>query len=169
MTLIWFNKWISFVEVQIIPHDTQYSHRKELRWKSVSATAAGKYVCKANVIKDDSEETKTWHLNVVPPKMPEIDANFNSGKIIEHLLGEPLELRCFSSGIPKPYLTWFKDDDEIPTDRNDSRIRLNDDNTVLNIKYTKPEDQGKYKCVAKSRVGSVARETALKITSEYPL
>lgn len=102
--------------------------------------------------------------------MPEIeDSNFDNGKTIEHSLGEPLQLRCIFSGIPKPHTIWFKNDDEIATDRNDSRIWLNDDNTVLNIKYTKPEDQGKYKCVAENRIGPVAREITLKITSDYQL
>lgn len=158
---------ILLLGIQIIPHDTQYSHRKELRWKSITEAASGTYVCKANVIKDDTEEAKNLELVIVQPKKPEIeDSNFENGKTLEHLLGEPLQLRCSFTGIPKPQTSWYKNDDEITVDKNDSRIWLNDDNTVLNIKFTKPEDQGKYKCLAENRIGLVARETTLKITSK---
>lgn len=159
---------ISFKGVEILSHDTQYSYRKELRWKSINATASGTYVCKANVIKDDSEETKTWELNMELPKLPKIEeSNFENGKTMEHLLGEPLKLSCLFSGIPKPRIVWYKDDDEITTVGNDSRITLNDYNSELYIKYTKPEDEGNYKCVAVNRIGSVEREATLKITSNY--
>lgn len=150
----------------MIPHNTQYSHRKEIRWSSISEAASGKYVCKANVIKDDSEETKTWDLEVVQAKRPVVeDSNFLDGKTLEHSLGEPLQLRCKFTGIPRPHITWFKNNDEITSEQNDTRIWLNEDSTVLNIKYTKAEDQGKYKCVAENRIGPVALETTLKITS----
>lgn len=150
----------------MIPHNTQYSHRKEIRWTSISEAASGKYTCKANVIKDDSEETKTWNLEIVQPKQPEvIETNFVNGKTLEHSLGEPLQLHCKFTGIPRPQVTWYKNNDEITSERNDSRIWLNEDNTVLSIKYAKAEDQGKYKCVAVNRIAPVALETTLKITS----
>lgn len=158
--------FVYFADVQVIAHNTPYSHRKEIRWTSVSEAASGKYICKASVIKDDSEETKTWNLEIVQPKLPEIvDSNFVNGKTLEHSLGEPLNLHCKFIGIPHPEVTWYKNNDEITNDRNDSRIWLNNDNTVLSIKYAKAEDQGKYKCLAENRIAKVALETTLKITS----
>lgn len=152
--------------MQVIPHDTPYSHRKELRWNAIASDASGKYVCRANVIKDDSPEEKTWQVTVVEPKVPEIEEiNFENGKSLKHLLGEPLQLRCKFSGIPRPKVTWFKDGDEITSEGNNSRIAIREDNTLLDIHFIKGEDDGEYKCVAQNRLGSSTRQAKLKITS----
>lgn len=97
---------------------------------------------------------------------PEIEeSNIENGKVLKNSLGEPLQLICRFSGIPRPTITWYKDDSEIVPEGNDSRMSLHDNNTILDIQFIKAEDEGKYKCVAANRIGSITRETVLKITS----
>lgn len=156
-------------DLQVITHDTEYSHRKEIRWSSIGSVASGKYVCRANVIKDDSIDSREWDLEIVEPKRPDVIESNIDGKSMKHLLGEPLQLRCEFSGIPRPNIKWYKDGNEIINEGNNSRMSLNDDNTLLDIHYIKAEDEGRYKCVGSNRIGTVSRQTELKITSNEPI
>lgn len=150
----------------MIPHNTPFSHRKEIRWSSIGSEAIGKYVCRANVIKDDSPDSKTWEMRIVEPKRPSVEeSNIQNGKVLKNMLGEPLRLNCKFTGIPRPKITWYKDDTEILPETNDPRVVFHDNNTVLAIQYIKAGDDGRYKCVGANRIGSVTRETVLKITS----
>lgn len=154
--------------VQVIPHDTSFSHRKEIRWNSISSEAAGKYVCRANIIKDDSPDFRQWELEIVQPSKPElIDSNIENGKVWRTVLGEPLKFRCNFSGIPHPKITWYHDGVKIVPTSNDSRILTLENDTVLDIYYTREEDEGRFKCVAKNRLGSASREITLKISSKF--
>lgn len=74
-------------------------------------------------------------------------------------------MKCKFAGLPRPTVVWYKDDVEITNDENDTRITLRDNNTVLDIRYIKMEDQGRYRCQASNRLGTDTRETLLKITS----
>lgn len=159
------NTLIFVADVTVTSHDTPYSHRKELHWDNVENTQRGEYVCRANVIKDDKFEEKSWILDISAPKKPEIEETTIIGHTLKHSLGEPLELKCKFIGLPRPTVVWFKDDVEITNDENDTRITLRDNNTVIDIRYIKMEDQGKYKCQGSNRLGTDTRETLLKITS----
>lgn len=151
-----------------MPQDTEFSHRKQIRWNSIDGSAAGKYVCRANVIKDDSPDFKSWDLDIVEPSRPNVvDSNINNGKVLRNSLGEPLQLRCKFNGIPRPAISWYKDGSEIKPESNESRIILMDENTVLDVQYIKAEDEGRFKCVAENRLGSVSREVVLKISSKF--
>lgn len=153
--------------MQVIPHDTTFSHRKEIRWNSIGSSAGGKYVCRANVIKDDSPDFKSWELNIVEPSRPQIiESTIENGKVLRNLLGEPLQMRCKFSGIPHPKITWYKDGSKIVPESNESRIILLEENTVLDVQFIKDEDEGRYKCVGRNRLGSVSREAVLKISSK---
>lgn len=153
-----------FPDIKVSSHDTLYSHRKQLHWTSVTNGSSGKYICKANVIKFDSIEEKEWWLDIIQPQTPLLDTS-NLNETSKHSLGEPLVLNCKFLGIPRPNIRWYRDDVEIIEDENDSRISFHDNKTILDIKYIKIEDQGKYKCAASNRLGDAARETTLKITS----
>lgn len=147
-----------------MPHietnNTKYSYRKTLHWNSIPKEANGIYSCQARVIKDDSQEKKSRTLNLTEPtKAHIIDSNINE-KEKEHKFGEPLQMTCIVSGIPRPTIQWYKDNQEISTNK---KILLHNDDTVLDIKYVTIEDEGNYKCVVSNRLGTDIRETNLKI------
>lgn len=149
-------------------YDTGYSHRKELRWKSVSTNTAGRYVCRANVVKDDSHDEIAWYAEIVEPKLPEVvTSNIGDGKTLKNSMGEPIQMRCEFFGIPRPKITWYRDGNEIMIENNDTRVSLHDNDTIFDIHFLKAEDEGRYKCVAANRIGSVSREAVLKITSKF--
>lgn len=144
----------------IINNNTQYSYRKTLHWESIPKEANGIYSCQANVIKDDSQEKVSWSLDLTAPtKAQIIDSNIKE-KEKEHKLGEPLQMTCKASGVPRPTIHWYKDNQDILINK---KVLLSNDNTVLDMKYVTIEDEGNYKCVVSNRLGTEVRETNLKI------
>lgn len=147
----------------ITNNNTQYSYKKTLHWKSIPKEANGVYSCQANVIKNDSQEKVSWTLDLAEPTKAQIVDSNIKGKEKEHKLGEPLQMICTASGVPRPTIYWFKDNKKISTNK---KILLHNDNTVLDIKYVTIEDEGNYKCVVSNRLGTEVRETNLKINGE---
>lgn len=99
------------------------------------------------------------------PQFPEIDITNLDQKEIRKSLGEPLRLQCKFAGIPVPVVIWYKEELPFQPDANDTRISFNEKNTMIDIKFIKMEDEGKYRCEATNRLGSASKETTLKITS----
>lgn len=62
--------------------------------------------------------------------------------------------------------SWYKDGIEIIPESNESRIITVEDNTLLDVQFIKAEDEGRFKCYAKNRLGSDQREVTLKISSK---
>lgn len=136
----------------IIAQDTQFSYRREIRWKSIDEAASGRYVCKANAI-GGTEDWKMLELNVVKPQQPEVKSNY----------GESIKLTCRFKGVPQSKITWFKDGIEIRSDVNDKRRTFDDHGTIFNFHYTLSEDEGKYTCVGKNELESIKRDITLTI------
>lgn len=153
-------------DIQIETFNTDYSYRKNLTWKSINTKDTGQYECRANVINGDSFETRSSYVRVFEPQHPEIDISNLDQTEMRKSLGEPLRLQCKFTGIPVPAVRWFKDEALFEPKANHSRIGLFDKNTMLDIKYIKMEDEGKYRCEGANRLGSVSRSTSLKITSK---
>lgn len=155
-----------YTDVVVTPHDTPYSHRKEIHWANIELPASGRYICRANIISDDSIDEKSWDLDVKEPSKPFIESTTIGGRTERHSLGEPFKLSCTFTGRPRPEIHWYKDDMEIVPDANDTHVNIDEDNSLLNIRYIKMEDQAKYRCEGTNRYGKDYRETSLKITGE---
>ena len=57
---------------------------------------------------------------------------------------------CEAFGIPRPAITWFKDNRSLP---KDNRIQVNKALSVLTVDSVAPQDQGSYWCEANSDEG----------------
>lgn len=81
-------------------------------------------------------------------------------------VGEQLRFQCTFLGLPRPSITWYKNDESL-SDIDDGRIMVttNQTFTSLEIKSIKDEDGGNYFCEATNRNGSDLRMTALTIQS----
>lgn len=82
-------------------------------------------------------------------------------------LGEPIQFKCPYIGMPQVTTKWYKNNKEIILNEKDPRISFHDKNTILEIKYVKAEDEGKYQCAATNRLGTGKQETNLKISSKF--
>jgi len=63
--------------------------------------------------------------------------------------GQKTNLSCQAFGIPRPVVTWFKDNRTVPKDR----IKESKAMSVLTIDSVQQQDQGRYWCEANSDEG----------------
>ena len=77
--------------------------------------------------------------------------------------GEKTNFSCGAFGIPKPVITWFKDNRTV---RKDNRIQETKVLSVLTIDSVEEQDQGIYWCEATS-VEGWNRSTIANLTGEF--
>lgn len=160
-----FDHAFSFPDIQLISNSTAYSHQVEIRWNSITNASTGNYVCRAEENKKSIIKEKSWQLELVEPKQPEIvESNLKSEEAMFFSEKDTVQLACKSIGIPRPKITWLKNGIEITPETN-KRASFGENNAELNFNFTQG-DEGSYKCVAKNRIGSASREARLELTSE---
>ncbi|CAD7078796.1 unnamed protein product [Hermetia illucens] len=146
--------------------ESEYSYKKKLTMKNIHFDKAGLYECRASLIDDDSTpESRYINITVNAPETPAITHSNLDGSKIGKKLGEFLQLDCQHKGLPKPVISWFKNDVPLQFGKNDTRRFLNHGNSILNIPFIKPEDEGVYKCVVTNRLGSAERSVSVAITN----
>ena len=78
------------------------------------------------------------------------------------LEGESATLQCSASGVPRPTVSWQKNDLDLP---GDVRLRVNDSGT-LQLTELRRTDSGVYRCVASNSLGSVSEFARLHVFGE---
>lgn len=153
--------------VEVIENNTKYSYRKIIHLASARKEDSGTYDCRAEEMESQEIRQAQLHLTVNDALAPHLDvSNVNEEPTVVDL-GGTTEFRCVFSGIPRPVVKWYKDEELIVDDsasNPNTTIRLFDGDTMLYIKYTKPEHQGVYKCVGENKVGIVTRSTQLELS-----
>ncbi|XP_055681384.1 platelet-derived growth factor receptor alpha-like isoform X2 [Lutzomyia longipalpis] len=152
-------------ELTVTNSNTNYSYRSTITWKKMAESDSGTYECRGNVLNEEHQESKDIDVRVYEPIAPQLQTTSMEGSEIMKSLGEHLRLECIFAGIPTPKVEWYKDDQLIVYhEDSNSTVDLYDDNTILSIKYIKPEDQGVYKCEGKNKLGSDWQQISLKIS-----
>ncbi|KAK9877952.1 hypothetical protein WA026_020172 [Henosepilachna vigintioctopunctata] len=67
-------------------------------------------------------------------------------------IGSTIKLECFAAGLPKPQISWYKDNIQI---QSSSRVSLSEDGTILSIGNVNKGDSGMYICRARNSFGSI--------------
>ena len=78
------------------------------------------------------------------------------------LEGASATLRCRASGVPRPSVSWLKNDLELPVD---ARLSV-DEGGTLQLTALKRTDSGVYRCVASNSLGSVSEFARLHVYGE---
>lgn len=81
---------------------------------------------------------------------------------------QPAVLECAFSGIPKPEVTWYKDNVPITPDQ---RVTVREDKPnvhSLHIARSQLDDKATYTCKAKNRFGEAEAKMNLNVTSVKP-
>lgn len=76
--------------------------------------------------------------------------------------GQNTNFSCEAFGIPRPVITWFKDNRTMP---KDNRIQETKALSVLTVDSVEPQDQGSYWCEANSNEGW-SRSSIANLTGE---
>lgn len=148
--------------------NTKYSWRKKITWKEVTKASKSFYICGVERRKmlDESMvhrfEKKIAILEVHDPEKPVIAPNFD-GRVLEKLTGESLILECRLSGLPKPNLTWYKNDEILIETDN---VEISIDMSRIQITPLTLEDSGTYKCYAWNRIGNDSKSVYVGTSSE---
>ncbi|XP_044737369.1 vascular endothelial growth factor receptor kdr-like isoform X2 [Chrysoperla carnea] len=146
---------------EIDTSSTPYSYRKSIKIPNVTKDYSGNYRC------DDGSRSSSLALNVLDPELPAIiDSNLKGNNIKIHE-GRSFEYMCSVSGIPRPTITWKKNDKVWVPDPKRIRIKKDFGNLevkeVVIFKYTIKEDEGKYSCEATNRLGQKVNSSLLMI------
>ncbi|RLU26184.1 hypothetical protein DMN91_002350 [Ooceraea biroi] len=170
--------------LEILQHRTPFTYRSTLKINQVRKSDAQTYACigKSITVNHDDcigeqctsqeanlSEFAGYILIVHDPMAPRfIETNMNKTK--ERIIEEDAEgpktmiLRCLVEGMPKPTVTWYKDN--VPLKKTDQYL-FKYDSQELNIKYLHVHDSGKYSCRASNRVGIAENYQQITVTNGW--
>ncbi|XP_033216141.1 vascular endothelial growth factor receptor 1 isoform X3 [Belonocnema kinseyi] len=139
--------------VKISSESTKFTHRSIVSLTNLTMTDAGEYAC-IGKSKDGHEDTSYNNLKLAVPieaKITENNLNGSTANFDLSVMGhKTIILTCNVTGMPKPTISWYKDDNKII--KNDQYFFKRNDQE-LNIKFLENNDTGKYMCRAENRFG----------------
>ncbi|KAF5277866.1 hypothetical protein FQA39_LY06018 [Lamprigera yunnana] len=141
--------------------NTDFSNKLTLTINNVDYNDSGNYTCqvKEKYLMDsfkgsDQYEYCNITISIQDSSTPTIiDTNLN-GSTFTISIPEKLILRCNASGIPKPTISWYRNEEVIESSKA-NRIFLDKNHQRLIIPFTQAEDEGKYMCKVQNKIGIV--------------
>uniref|UniRef100_W4VRJ9 Protein tyrosine kinase n=1 Tax=Corethrella appendiculata TaxID=1370023 RepID=W4VRJ9_9DIPT len=154
---------VSSTDVTVISNRTQYTYWNKINFNNVQLANAGIYECRAAPT-DDSKgfEIKTINLEVIEPEHPKFLSE-SVPEVYEPEIGETVEFKCDLIGIPEPEIQWYKNDELVDFNANESRGISQYEMSLL-IQSARPMHSGDFKCTGVNKVGSISRQFKLDIT-----
>ncbi|KAI5635231.1 immunoglobulin domain-containing protein [Phthorimaea operculella] len=137
--------------------DLSFNEYGTLNITNTTAERAGLYTCIAENIAGVAKKSTYLKVN----EAPKIIRNDFEGPYIATTDDTHLVISCHASGVPKPYMVWYKDNKYID---KDSRYDIDVDGT-LTIKVLSEDLSGRYTCVAKNSVGTDNKTVTVEIYS----
>ncbi|XP_017764514.1 PREDICTED: vascular endothelial growth factor receptor 1 isoform X2 [Eufriesea mexicana] len=129
---------------------TKFTYRSILSIKNVTKEDSMTYTC-------SNKEEMDFFLPVHDAKSPyfkETNLYQNETTIDFNTQGhKTLILKCFVGGMPKPKVTWHKDDTKLNINDQYMCIR---DGQEMHIRYFRESDSGKYSCKVQNRFGEIS-------------
>jgi hemicentin len=133
----------------------------QLTLSFVNRTDAGNYTCAAeNVVSDQGSLLKKYveamaQLSVIVP--PVAVAATPSVVVVE---GRNALLRCITTGIPAPTVSWFRNGEQLSS----GRYQMQEE--ILEMSNSEVEDAGQYVCLASNKGGNSSASVTLFV--HYP-
>ncbi|XP_018340861.1 PREDICTED: vascular endothelial growth factor receptor 1 isoform X1 [Trachymyrmex septentrionalis] len=148
--------------LHIVRHKTPFTYRSTLKLYRVEESDAQNYFCTGKIMNTmyyEAPETLSDYANYkliihdpVPPYFTKTNMNETTIRTIDVMAEghKTVILQCFTEGMPKPTVTWYKDNVLL---KENNQYFFKYDYQELNIKYLRHHDSGKYSCRAISRLG----------------
>ncbi|XP_044748223.1 vascular endothelial growth factor receptor 1-like isoform X2 [Coccinella septempunctata] len=146
---------------------TQFSNRSLLTIYRMSHEDEGVYTCVLYEIEDGSKKEinrKNISFHVEKSIAPRLRQS-NLNDTVEINFGARLELVCEFVGLPKPTITWFKNNELFQA--SESRMIVDDDNERIIFTNTIPQDEGTYKCEGRNYLGAESKEMLLSFKNKF--
>ncbi|GLJ59600.1 hypothetical protein SUGI_1515530 [Cryptomeria japonica] len=124
----------------------------------VNQTDAGIYSIK---IRDGRGQKIEQNIEVQVHSKPQI---FNDTNQIQFhgIDGEPAQLQCLASGVPKPLVTWL--DPKLRNLTKEAGYITNQESGILIIdKVNRNTDEGEFQCTANNNVGEASRKVSMLV------
>ncbi|XP_076338931.1 vascular endothelial growth factor receptor 1-like isoform X1 [Tachypleus tridentatus] len=154
--------------ISVVFKSTQYSHSLTMVFESIAINNSGVYECWAwNNKTPEVIQKKVTNLTVRAIKKPFYTlTNLNNSETkAEH--NKEFQLKCYSSGVPQPNITWYKDN-QLFDAASLSGIEYKDDKQLLIFRRVVQNDAGTYECVAENKGGQIRAGTVLLVDHSVP-
>uniref|UniRef100_A0A1A8CTU0 receptor protein-tyrosine kinase n=2 Tax=Nothobranchius kadleci TaxID=1051664 RepID=A0A1A8CTU0_NOTKA len=112
---------------------------------NVSQSSSAGYTCQADKLHKEVK-SKTASLIVNERKQPHFSQNLTNQDVNS---SSTLVMACYASGVPQPYIMWFKNGVKV---EESPGVSLQEDGTLI-IERVKKDDEGVYECVAQNVEG----------------
>uniref|UniRef100_A0A183BU16 Hemicentin-1 n=1 Tax=Globodera pallida TaxID=36090 RepID=A0A183BU16_GLOPA len=142
---------------------------EQLSFAEVTTAQGGNYTCTVKNAAGNASSTVVVHVGVAP-KISE-DGKHSRGRVIVEK-GATAELWCESVGIPKPKISWFRDDQPLKKFAPTAFTANEGSGTVQSMDTQRstaifgdvqPEHSGVYTCVAENWAGKVNKTVDLVV------
>lgn len=135
-------------------------------YECIATNGVGESSCKAKVtISQGRGSTPSSHYSDEGlqgrAEIPKVIKKLENQQVAE---GRPVTLRCQISAFPVPEVQWFKHDQLIKPSKYFRIFKDNEETYCLRIMETFQEDQGEYRCVARTPNGRGQVETSATIS-----
>ncbi|XP_076749941.1 PDGF- and VEGF-receptor related [Xylocopa sonorina] len=136
---------------------TPFTYRSILKIKNVKKSDSTRYVCSNK----EEVEYDLQVYNAEAPYFKETNLQENETIIDFNKQGhQTIILKCLVGGMPKPNITWYKDDKVL---QMDDQYMYTNNRQMLHIKYLLESDSGKYSCEVTNRLGTIKAYVTLTI------
>ncbi|XP_051018816.1 vascular endothelial growth factor receptor 1 [Acomys russatus] len=135
----------------------EYSITLNLLIKNVSLEDSGTYACRAKNIYTGEEVLQKTDVVIRDQEAPHLLQNLSDHRVS---ISSSTTLDCQASGVPRPQITWFKNNHKI---QQEPGVILGPGNSTLFIERVKEEDEGVYRCRAANQKGTVESSAYLTV------
>ncbi|CAH1956241.1 unnamed protein product [Acanthoscelides obtectus] len=137
---------------------TDHSNRSTMNILFGKKEDSGKYTCR--IENRDKFLEKDIYVTVTDPIKPVLVQTNMRGGVSETEYPLSYKLICKVFGVPKPQITWYKND--VVFHPSEGRIMELGGNQVLYFNRTDVMDEGTYSCSARNRMGGISAQQVLK-------
>ncbi|KAL4218919.1 Hemicentin-1 [Mactra antiquata] len=131
---------------------------KQLTIFNADVSDKARYTCIAENVAGDTQ--KSFDLDIYVP--PSIDQDRASPEDVIVMKDNSLYLDCPVTGIPRPNVIWYKDNEILSPDL-DPNLRLLAEGRRLEVIDARVSDAGRFKCVGENKAGTTEREFSVDV------
>ncbi|XP_046477500.1 vascular endothelial growth factor receptor 1-like isoform X2 [Neodiprion pinetum] len=149
--------------MRVLKKKTKFTHLSILQISRVTRSDDGIYICDV-LDKSKGFKPQAYNLSVAAGSKPKIyEWNMNTSQLVIDTgkkRKDDVILICLADGMPKPEITWLKDNKSLPKHNG---YKISQDKSELQMRYLLEQDSGRYTCRVVNRFGSDERSVDIVV------